>query len=209
MILTFTEHPVNTTCPHSRRDTLHLVGSRQTGKQGLLQGKGGFCPWDLSLPTLSSGQDPWRVGRGSQHLEDDLRGSSGTERGPWGQQGSLRTPGGAPGSEGASSPLFPPSSCPPPYRRGWGGPGALGGGGVPGSLPTGAGLDGQGRSHAWCYKRQPGHRGKELSLSLAAGRWQQAHSTLQPSLSTPHHRGRDAHRLVLHRSSPARGPARR
>ena len=51
--------------------------------------------------------------------------------------------------------------------------------------PPVQGWTGRGRSHAWRYKRQPGHRGNELSLSLAAGRWQQAYSALQPSLRAP------------------------
>lgn len=162
---------------HHRRDTHHLVGSRQAGKQGLLQGKAGFCLWDLSLQTLSSGQDLWsslgEEGGASGHLGDYLRRPSGTGSGPWGQQGSLRTLGGAPGSEGGAGAFPPPSFLPPPVPHTAG----AGAGQAPWeealSLAPGPPVqrgraDGQGRGRAWRYKWQPGHRGNELSAQLGS-----------------------------------------
>lgn len=106
-------------------------------------------------------------------MGDYLRRPSGTGRGPWGQQGSLRTLGGAPGSEGGAGAFPPPSFLPPPVPHTAG----AGAGQAPWeealSLAPGPPVqrgraDGQGRGRAWCYKWQPGHRGNELSAQLGS-----------------------------------------
>lgn len=176
----------------SRSFTSHTEGTpstwlavgRQESRVSSKEREGFAHGTKLSLPTLSSEQDPRRVGEGLGHLEDDLRGSGGT--GP---------PGDSRGASGLQEVLQAQREHPPPFFRPH--PALLptaeaGAGQAPweeavslAPCPPVQGWTGRGRSHAWRYKRQPGHRGNELSLSLAAGRWQQAYSALQPSLRAP------------------------
>lgn len=127
--------------------------------------------------------------------------------------------GGAPSTEGETGPSLPlPHSPVPPSTA------EAGAGQAPGeeavSLapgpPVQQGRAGrQGRAVPGAYKRQAGHRGNELSArlgsrTLATRALPAPVQPLAPIRRALRGRyGRRAHRLVLRRSGPARGPARR